>query len=173
MGLLSDLLPGGSEARRDERGGSPEELRGLERSVQLCRGVAAAASSLSRRHEEIAAAAEELAERLAERLRPLRDRLDAVVPGTLASAHEVAPGHADRSGIEELPADVLRELSERLETIHFSMLRVGVNREDPEAEGLASDLDDLRDFVDEIEPRLARAAGAAGGGDADGDEESG
>jgi uncharacterized membrane protein YccC len=173
MGLLSDMLPGGSEARRDDRGGSPEELRGLERSVQLCRGVAAAASSMSRRHEEIAATAEELVERLAERLRPLRDRLDAVVPGTLASAHEVAPGHADRSGIEELPADVLRELAERLEAIHFSMLRVGVNREDPEDEGLASDLEDLRDFVDEIEPRLARAAGAAGGPDAGGDEEPG
>ena len=160
MGVLSELLPGGDAAGGDERDGSPEALRSLERSIQLCRGVAAAASAMRRRHPQLAGSAEELADRLSRRLRPLRDHLDAVVPGTLTSAHEVAPGHADRTGVEELPAEALRELTERLESVHFSMLRVGVKREDPESEGLEAELDGLRDFVDEIEPDLARAGEA-------------
>lgn len=172
MGLLSDMLPGGSSTGDDRRGGSPEELRSLERSLQLCRGVAAAASAMRRRHEQIADEAERLADRLSRGLRPLKDRLDAVVPGTLTSAQQIAPGHADRTGVGELPDGALRELTERLESLHFSMLRVGVNREDPERQGLSSELSDLRDFVDELEPRLAgaREAVASEGAPDDGGE---
>lgn len=165
MGRLSEMLPGGSAAGGEERDGSSEALKSLERSIQLCRGAAAAASAMRRRHPQLAGSAEDLADRLSRRLRPLRDHLDAVVPGTLTSAHEVAPGHADRTGVEELPAEALRELTERLESIHFSMLRVGVNREDPESEGLEAELGALRDFVDEIEPELVRTGEAVTGGD--------
>lgn len=152
MGWLSDLLS-------DDGSGSAEggDRDPRVRTAQLRKGVEAAAAALDDRHPGVARDAVEAADRLVERL-----------PGTdpgLYDRHD--PGH-ERPEAEGLEGEVsggdrARELAgravERLDRLHFRLLRISVRGVSPEEAGIEEALEGVREMAGE----LTAGAGEGGG----------
>lgn len=148
MSWLTDLLPGGD--REDSAAGDAPPGRGLvERVLQLCEGTASAAAALDG-SRELGRRGRELAGRLRERLAPLKEAVDASLPGTIATSQGVhVPGRRGSGGAEagDLPLERLREAEELLGRLHFDLLRAEVHGRDPAELELEAQMDRLESFL--------------------------
>lgn len=177
MNWLSDIFSGngGDEARE---GKNP-----TERILQLRRGVSAAAAALPEERRSLARRAMEAADAVGDRvaaLAELRDRRALVGPeerepeggrerirdeaGAARRREAGGPVRAavtDESGV---PDDWARDAIERLGRLHFGLLQVELNGEDPDALPLEEDMDALRELAE----RLPAPGEDSGGGSGDG-----
>lgn len=160
MGWIANIFGGDSGDGAREH--VPRERRLVERALQLCHGVASAARAVPDRHAEPAREAEDLAARLLERLQPVKDRLEAATPGTIASAQGVAGPGGDGPSPEEvppIPEDELGRAEELLDRVHFDLIRLKVQGLEPGDVELEDDLSELRELMEgEMPDRLLGAA---------------
>lgn len=114
----------------------------VERARQLRRGVGRAAAALEARHPELARSADEAADRLVGRL-------------------------PDDAG-DELALDAV----ERLDRLHFDLLRVDVTGLPPGEAGVEEDVEAVLELADRA-PGRPGPNGGSGGGDSGEDEDAG
>lgn len=165
MSWLSNILPGagdGDEGRRDV----PRDRGLVERNLQLCRGVRLAAAAVPEAHRPTARRAMELAGRLQDALEPLEEAVQAAVPGTVASSEGVTvPGAREDRPPISAPLEVLEEAEERLDGIHYALLRLKILGEVPDDVDLSGRLAAFEEFVDGLEAQLPESPDEAVAGD--------
>lgn len=168
MSWISDIFGGDPTDGTGEE--VPRERRLVERALQLCHGTRSAARAVPSPHGEVAGEAEDLAARLLERLEPVKERMDAATPGTIASAQGVANPGTEVPSAEEVPAIPDRELERAVELlgqVHFDLIRLKVQGLAPGDVDLEEELERLHELLEGEMPErlLASAETADGGGD--------
>ncbi len=157
MGWLGDLFSsdGGSPAARKR------ERDARVRAAQLRKGVESAAAAVEDRHPEIARSAMEAADRLVDR-----------VPGARPGVYDEHDRGHERPGEEglagDLPGDerareLAREAVDRMDRLHFALLRVSVQGDDPGEAGVAGAVEAVREAADELGAAEEEADGAEDG----------
>lgn len=172
MSWLSDIFSdgGGEETRRVEP---------AERILQLRRGISAAAASLPPEQSDVADAAVEAADELADRVAALvetpgpTEDVEVETPGEDVDAagwlregparrrEAGGPAGAEVADAGAVPDDVAVEGAELLNELHFAMLRREVMRADPDAVPVEETIEAVR----ELASRLPEPDGGAPGGD--------
>lgn len=154
MSWLGDLLsgdggsPDGGERDRDAR----------VRAAQLRKGVESAAAAVEERHPGAARSAVEAADRLVRR-----------VPGANPSVYDEHDRGHERPGEEGLAGDLAggerarelaREAVERMDRLHFALLRVSVQGDDPGEAGVAEAVEAVERAAEELAPGGEDGSGA-------------
>lgn len=176
MGLFDDMLPGGTDDTAGERDPA-------ERILQLRRGISAAAAALPEDLRGLSREAVEAADALADRVAELVETpgpgegvevetpedADVDAAGWLregpARRREAGgPAGSDVATAERVPDDVAREGAERLDRLHFALLRMEILGVDPDADALGELVREIRSLAERLGAGDG-AAGAPGGGD--------
>lgn len=170
MGWLSDLLSPAEEQEREA--GDP-----AERILQLRRGVSAAAAALPEHQSDTATAAVEAADALADRVAELvetpgpeedvevetpDDDVDAagwLREGPARRREAGGPAGSEVADAEALPDDVAVEGAELLSDLHFALLRIEIERADPDALPLEATIEEVRELASRLEDRTGARAG--------------
>ena len=151
MGWLSGLFDGDGDASGGARDRDPRV-----RAAQLRKGVESAAAAARERHPDAARSAVEAA-----------DRLVRSVPGADPAVYDEHDRGHERPGDEglsaELPGDerareLAREAVDRMDRLHFALLKLSVQDADAEEAGIREAVEAVREAADEL------GAGTAGGG---------
>jgi hypothetical protein len=172
MGLFDDMLSGDTDDARGE--GDP-----AERILQLRRGISAAAAALPGDRREFAREAVEAADALADRVAELVETpgpgegIDVEAPedgdgdaagwlreGPARRREAGGPAGSDVATAERVPGDVAREGAERLDRLHFALLRMEILREDPAELRLEETVLEIRSLAE----RLGSGDGTGGTG---------
>lgn len=150
MGWLTELFEDGGSTDEGERRRDPRV-----RAAQLRKGVASAAAAARQRHPDAARSAVEAADRLVERV-PGAD------PGVYDEhdrGHE-RPGEAGLSAElsgDERARELAREAVERMDRLHFALLRLSVQGAEPEEAGVREAVEAVREAADELDAAVPGA----------------
>jgi hypothetical protein len=167
--------------------GVSETANPTERILQLRRGVSAAASALPEEHDGLARSAREAADAVGDRvaaLAELRDRRALIreeegsgddardrMEGESGASRRREAGGPVRAAVTDdsrLPDDLATEIRRRLDRLHFELLQVELNGEDPGSLHLEEDVEALRGLADRMpDPEAASEAGGSGTGSGD------
>lgn len=158
MSWLSDIFSdgGGEETRRAEP---------AERILQLRRGISAAAAALPPEQDDVADAAVEAADDLADRVAALvetpgpTEDVEVETPGEDVDAagwlregparrrEAGGPAGAEVADARAVPDDVAVEGAELLNELHFALLRREVMRADPDAVPVEETIEGVRELA--------------------------